>query len=154
MLPLILLTFLVGPTAAQRPPDVRVYVFTAPSVSGFADQLLLDRQDAVKQLAAQIEKQKALTVVDDPDRADLQVEVVGALKKDMGRERTTPAILGPGTNTRKVKDHALHAAIRVGDYKLEIEGTHRVEKQAVGAVADAVETWVKQNAEKLGTAPR
>jgi hypothetical protein len=154
MLTLLVFALLLTPTSPPAQRDVHVYVFTAESASQFSDHLLLDRQEAVSRLKVEIEGKKGLTVVNEQANADLQVEVLAAFKKDMGRERTTAAVIGFGTNTRKVKDYALHAAIRVADYKLEIEGTHRVEKQAVGAVADAVETWVKQNAARLRTAPR
>jgi hypothetical protein len=86
---IVLLAALGLASAGQPRSEFKVYVFTAASAA-FSDQLETARQEAVKLLEPQIEKKKALTIVDDPARADLQVEVLAAGKKDWGASAQRP----------------------------------------------------------------
>ncbi len=140
---MLLLTALVlalsaAPTSSDR---VAIYVFAQPSATGFTDVNQQQRAQSVADLTRELSKKKTLTVVDDPDRADLQIEVLENTLKATGNIQ----LRGVWSTAKAERITAVHVALRVANYALEIEGRDKRPKRAAAAVADHVVKWVKDN---------
>jgi hypothetical protein len=132
----VLLAVVAMPALADEATKPRIHVFTRGTTGGFLDKDSHKRDEILSELKAKLAAKPTLSVVEDKESADVLVEVIG---QEHYRSETT-------------------VKLTVGDYSTEITKKSRglVGGGGIGAtgwvagqIANAVETWVKDNRDKL-----
>src|SRR5262245_51001320 len=78
----IFLSNIAPALAADTPPAVRVYVFTAEESSGQAKDEEKGRREAVREMRDALAKKKGVRIVNSRDEADVVVEVMDREERD------------------------------------------------------------------------
>jgi hypothetical protein len=137
-------TFAAQERAADRVP---VFVKSAGNDSGFTDPSK-DRQDSVKDLQRRLEKSKVVQLVPAENDAVAVIEIL---------DRTTTRETNLWGRQNK---SSLVVRLHAGDYSTEFSGESGSKGVMTGygaaasRVADQVESWIKENRERLITARR
>jgi hypothetical protein len=125
---------------ADQPRGARVYIYTAESPSGGGSEEEQGRRDSVRDLRDAMAHKKGITLVDDRDRADVVVEVIGREKRE-----------GPeggfgGKSVTQFGDTILRLRVKAGDAESEIKGIGQAYwGRAAKDAADRLTKWIARH---------
>jgi hypothetical protein len=133
---------------------IRIAVFTATAPADqFADPEERQRVDSVKDLRAMLLDRRRIKVVDRDEQPDVLIEVLQRDRKaDGGSVATAAPFFGGAIATARPTQKAV-VRVRLSvvgrDYTTEITGTGGPWRAAARDAAKTIETWVKDNLDKL-----
>jgi hypothetical protein len=150
---LLLVAFGQGQSQAPDPSLIRVYVHTADG--GHAEELAA-RRTSLKDLATALAaRKKLIVVIDDEDRADVSIEI-------MGRAIEVPRVViglagrpGDPPSPGLVRLGTLNVSLESGPVTLRLSNKNRTNdnpggwKSAAENVADQTEKWIREHREAI-----
>ena len=142
--------------AAQknRSEPIKLFIFTAANVGGFADTDQKQRSDSVEDLRKLLGKNALVQLVFQQSAADITLEVLGRGREENGSSTSRPGY-GGTVFTSNDTQPVVRVAIHAGSYSTEIDGyaasnqLFRVWTIAANNAAHDVEKWIKANYQNL-----
>jgi hypothetical protein len=147
---MIILTILLFAAAAQgadTQTTVRVYVYTATAAGAARTAEEEGRLDAVRDMRDALKRKKGITVVDDLDAANVQMEVLGR------EQREEPGGAFGGKSITRMGDTIIRLRVKSGDEESDLKGMGQgTWGRAAKDAADRFMKWIARREPKRSTA--
>jgi hypothetical protein len=139
---------------AKKSAPIRIAVFTATAATDqFAGPEEHQRRDSVKDLESQLRLRKNIKIVSQDEQPDLLVEVLGRERKADGGAVATATPFFGGALARSAPTKKAVVRVRLSvvgrEYSVEIVGSGGPWRAAARGAAQIIETWVKDNWDRL-----